>query len=67
MTDVRARGLRAVVERVMEDVLFEVSEADKGQVFVIDERAVRCEAPAQRKPIRAVPPLRALIRRRATG
>jgi ATP-dependent Clp protease ATP-binding subunit ClpX len=62
-----ARGLRAVVEQVVEGVLFEAPEAGRGQVFVIDERAVRGEAPAQRKPIKAVPPLRALIRRRATG
>ena len=62
-----ARGLRAVVEHVVEGVLFEASEAERGQVFVIDERAVRGEAPPQRKPVRAVPPLRALIRRRATA
>jgi ATP-dependent Clp protease ATP-binding subunit ClpX len=62
-----ARGLRAIVEEVLVGVLFEAPEAGRGQVFVIDERAVRGEAPPHRKPVRAVPPLRALIRRRATG
>jgi len=62
-----ARGLRSVVEEVIEAVLFEAPEAGRGQLFVIDERAVRGEVPPQRKPIKAVPPLRALIRRRATG
>ena len=41
---VGARGLRAVVEAVLEGVLFEASEADRGQCFVIDERVVRGEA-----------------------
>jgi ATP-dependent Clp protease ATP-binding subunit ClpX len=64
---VGARGLRAVVEQVIEDVLFEASEADRGQVFVIDERVVRGAGEPKRKPIRAVPPLRPLIRRRVMG
>ena len=62
-----ARGLRAVVEAVVEDILFEVSEADRGQVFVIDERVVRGEGQAKRKPIVAIPPLRSLVKRRVTG
>jgi ATP-dependent Clp protease ATP-binding subunit ClpX len=41
---VGARGLRAVVETVLEDVLFGASEADRGRCFVIDERVVRGEA-----------------------
>jgi ATP-dependent Clp protease ATP-binding subunit ClpX len=64
---VGARGLRAVVEEVVEDVLFEASEADRGHVFVIDERVVRGEGQPQRRAIRAVPPLRLLIRRRVMG
>jgi ATP-dependent Clp protease ATP-binding subunit ClpX len=55
---VGARGLRAVVEAVLEDVLFEAGESDRGQVFVIDERVVRGEAEPLRRPIRAMPPLR---------
>ncbi len=47
-----ARGLRAVVEQVVEDVMFEVGEADRGQVFVIDERVVRGEGVPGRRPIR---------------
>jgi ATP-dependent protease Clp ATPase subunit len=64
---VGARGLRAVIEQVVEDVLFEASEADRGQLFVIDERVVRGDREPQRKPIRAVPPLRPLIRRPVMG
>jgi ATP-dependent Clp protease ATP-binding subunit ClpX len=61
-----ARGLRAVVEQVVEIVLFEVSEADHGQVFVIDERVVRGEGEPLRKSIRLEPPLRLLMKRRVT-
>ena len=64
---VGARGLRAVVEQVVENVMFEVSEADWGQVFVIDERVVRGEGVPLRRPIRQEPPLRSLVRRRVTG
>jgi hypothetical protein len=59
--------LRVVVEAVVEDVLFEASEADRGHLFVIDERVVRGEGEPQRMPIRAVPPLRPLVRRRVTA
>ena len=62
-----ARGLRAVVEQVVENVMFEVGEADRGQVFVIDERVVRGEGVPLRRPIRLEPPLRYLVRRRVTG
>jgi ATP-dependent Clp protease ATP-binding subunit ClpX len=62
-----ARGLRAVVEQVVEVVLFEVSEADRGQVFVIDERIVKGKGLPVRKPIRSEPPLRTLLKRRAKG
>jgi len=62
-----ARGLRAVVEQVVENVMFEVSEADRGRVFVIDERVVRGEGQPQMKPIRQEPPLRSLMKRRVTG
>jgi ATP-dependent Clp protease ATP-binding subunit ClpX len=62
-----ARGLRAVVEQAIENVMFEVSEADRGQVFVIDERVVRGEGEPLRKPIRSEPPLRTLLKRRVTG
>jgi ATP-dependent Clp protease ATP-binding subunit ClpX len=64
---VGARGLRAVVEHIVEGILFEASETDRGTCFVIDERVVRGEGQPQRKPIRAVPPLRPLIRRRVMG
>ncbi len=64
---VGARGLRAVVEQVVEGILFEASEGDRGQLFVVDERVVRGQGQPQRKPIRAVPPLRPLIRRRVMG
>jgi ATP-dependent Clp protease ATP-binding subunit ClpX len=65
---VGARGLRAVVEQVVEGVMFEVGEKDRGTCFVIDERVVRGEGEPARMPIRAVPPLRRpLIRRRVTG
>ena len=43
------------------------SEADRGQCFVIDERVVRGEGEPERRPIRSVPPLRSLVRRRVTG
>ena len=62
-----ARGLRAVVEQVVENVMFEVGEADRGQVFVIDERVVRGEGVPGRRPIRLEPPLRSLVKRRVTG
>ncbi|MDB5350091.1 MAG: ATP-dependent Clp protease, ATP-binding subunit ClpX [Planctomycetota bacterium] len=62
-----ARGLRSVLEMVVEGVMYEVSEADRGHVFVIDERVVRGEGTPVRTPIRAVPPLRPLLRRRVTG
>ena len=62
-----ARGLRAVVEAVVEDILFEASEADRGHLFVIDERVVRGEGQAKKKPIVATPPLRSLVKRRVTG
>ena len=62
-----ARGLRAVVEQVVEGVMFEASEADRGHAFVIDERVVRGEGIPIRTPIRAVPPLRTLIRKKATA
>ena len=62
-----ARGLRAVIEQVVEGVMFEVSEADRGQVFVIDERVVSGEGVPGRRPIRQEPPLRTLMRRRVTG
>ena len=62
-----ARGLRAVVEAVVEDILFEVSEADRGHLFVIDELVVRGEGQAKKKPIVATPPLRSLVKRRVTG
>lgn len=62
-----ARGLRAVVEQVVENVLFEVGEADRGQVFVIDERVVRGEGEPGRRPIRQEPPMRSLVKRRVTG
>jgi ATP-dependent Clp protease ATP-binding subunit ClpX len=62
-----ARGLRAVVEQVVEGVLFEVSEADRGHVFVIDESVVRGEGQPLRKLIRSEPPLRTLLKRRVTG
>jgi len=61
---VGARGLRAVVEQVVEGVMFEASEADRGHVFVIDERVVAGEAQAARRPIRALPPLRSPLERR---
>ena len=64
---VGARGLRAVVEQVVENVMFEVGEADRGQVFVIDERVVRGEGQPGKKPIRSEPPLRSLVKRRVTG
>jgi ATP-dependent Clp protease ATP-binding subunit ClpX len=62
-----ARGLRAVVEQVVEGVLFVVSEADRGHVFVIDESVVRGEGQPLRKLIRSEPPLRTLLKRRVTG
>ncbi|MDB5350110.1 MAG: clpX 1 [Planctomycetota bacterium] len=62
-----ARGLRAIVEQVVEGVMFEASEADRGQTFVIDERVVRGEGTTLRTPIRAVPPLRTLLRKRVSG
>ena len=62
-----ARGLRAVVERVVEDVMFEVGETDRGQVFVIEESVVRGEGVPGRRPIRLDPPLRALVKRRVVG
>ena len=62
-----ARGLRAVVEQVVENVMFEVGEADRGQVFVIDERVVRGEGEPKSRPIRLEPPLRSLVKRRVTG
>jgi ATP-dependent Clp protease ATP-binding subunit ClpX len=62
-----ARGLRAVVEQVVEGVMFEVGEADRGQVFVIDDQVVRGEGQAKKKPIVAIPPLRSLVKRRVTG
>ena len=49
-----------------EAVLFEASERDRGQVFVIDERVVRGEGVPERKPIRLEPPLRLLLKRRVT-
>ena len=61
---VGARGLRAVVEAVLEDVLFEAGESDRGTCFVIDERVVRGEAEPLRRPIRAAPPLRRPLERR---
>ena len=61
-----ARGLRAVIEAVLVDVLFEAGESDRGTCFVIDERVVRGEAEPLRRPIRAVPPLRRLLGRRRT-
>lgn len=65
---VGARGLRSVVEAALEGVLFEASEADRGQVFVIDERVVRGEEMPGRRPIRSEPPLRrVLIRSRVTS
>ena len=62
-----ARGLRSVLETVVEGVMFEASEADRGQMFVIDERVVRGEAAPVRTTIRAVPPLRTLLKRRVTA
>jgi ATP-dependent Clp protease ATP-binding subunit ClpX len=62
-----ARGLRAVVEQVIENVMFEASEADRGQVFLIDERVVKGKGLPERKPIRSEPPLRTLLKRRAKG
>jgi ATP-dependent Clp protease ATP-binding subunit ClpX len=38
---VGARGLRAVVEQVVEGILFEASGADRGTCFVIDDGVVR--------------------------
>lgn len=61
-----ARGLRSVLETVVEGVMYEVSEADRGYLFVIDERVMRGEGAPVRTPIRVVPPLRTLIRRRVT-
>jgi ATP-dependent Clp protease ATP-binding subunit ClpX len=60
-----ARGLRVVVDAVVEGVIFELSEQDRGQVFVIDERVVRGECEPGQKPIRQEPPLRTLLKRRA--
>ena len=56
-----------MVEEVVEDVMFEATEADRGTCFVIDERVVRGEGEPGRKPIRQVPPLRQLVKRRVTG
>jgi ATP-dependent Clp protease ATP-binding subunit ClpX len=65
---VGARGLRAVVEQVVEGVMFEVGEADRGTCFVVSGEVVRGEGAPGRTPMRAVPPLRRpLIRRRVTG
>ena len=64
---VGARGLRAVVEEVIENILFEVSEQDRGLCFVIDEKVVRAEGEPKRKPIVAMPPLRSLVKRWVTG
>ena len=47
--------------------MFEDGEADRDQVFVIDERVVRGEGQPKRKPIVAIPPLRSLVKRRVTG
>jgi ATP-dependent Clp protease ATP-binding subunit ClpX len=62
-----ARGLRSVLEAVVEGVMFEASEADRGYVFVIDERVVRGEGTPVRTPIKTMPPLRTLLRKRVTG
>jgi ATP-dependent Clp protease ATP-binding subunit ClpX len=59
-----ARGLRAVIESVVEGVMFELSDEERGQVFVIDEKVVRGEGEPGRKPIRHEPPLRTLLKRR---
>ena len=62
-----ARGLRAVLEVVVEGIMFEASERDRGQVFVVDEKAVRGECEPVRRPIRLEPPLRSLLKRRVTA
>jgi ATP-dependent Clp protease ATP-binding subunit ClpX len=49
---VGARGLRAVVEQIVEGVMFEVSEADRGTCFVIDERVVKGESEVGRRVMR---------------
>ena len=64
---VGARGLRSVVEEVIENILFEVSEEDRGLCFVIDKRVVLGEGEPGKKPIRSEPPLRSLVKRRVTG
>ena len=65
---VGARGLRAVVEQVVEGVMFDVSEQGRGTCFVITGEVVRGEGEPVRKQIRLEPPLRrTLIRRRVTG
>ena len=64
---VGARGLRAVVEQVVEGVMFAASERDRGYLFVIDEKTVRGEGDPGLRPIRLEPPLRSLLKRRVTG
>lgn len=56
-----------MVEQVVEGVMFEVGEADRGQVFVIDDQVVRGEGVPGRRPIRLEPPLRSILKRRVTG
>lgn len=53
-----ARGLRAVVERVVEDMLFEITEADRGHAFTIDEGVVRGTEKAKRRRPTPIPSVR---------